>query len=471
MDVGGLGDQSFNDAANRGLQQAIADGLVCEENVKLVPANAAGSNLDSNIQALASAGYQYVEGVGFSFSPGVCKVAGDFPDTDFAVVDGYTQFIKGCDQFPNVLDLSFAANEGSYLVGIAAAMQAQKDGSDTVGFLGGQTGPLIGSFEGGYEAGVASVDKNIKVLVEYIGDSTQAFVNPTAGKALSEKMYSEGADVIYHAAGLSGAGLFQAAAEKSKYAIGVDSDQYLTASAAEQKWIITSALKRVDTATYDTIKAVGDGSFKGGTQTFNLANDGVGFATSNPTLPDLRTWSTRWRPHSRRSSTGPSPFPRSHSSSGRDRSMERERSGARERPARRVGGRDQAVPRRRRERRCVLGAPCRGDPRARRRERSGQVDADARALRDLSGRRREDPGARQRVEALVATGRDRQRHRDGAPALRPGGSLHRHREHHPGRRGRPAARSRGGERAGRGARRILRVLRRPERQGRGSLGR
>src|SRR5206468_3030852 len=118
LDVGGLGDQSFNDAANRGLQNAIKDGLVCEENTKLVP-----------------------------------------------------------------------ANESSYLVGIAAAMQAQKDGSNTVGFLGGQTGPLIGSFEGGYEAGVASVDPGIKVLVEYIGDSTQAFVNPTAGKALSEKMY------------------------------------------------------------------------------------------------------------------------------------------------------------------------------------------------------------------------------------------------------------------------------------------
>ena len=90
LDVGGLGDQSFNDAANRGLQQAITDGLVCKDNVKLVPANAAGSNLDSNIQALASAGYNYVEGVGFSFSPGVCKVATDFPNTDFAVVDGYT---------------------------------------------------------------------------------------------------------------------------------------------------------------------------------------------------------------------------------------------------------------------------------------------------------------------------------------------------------------------------------------------
>ncbi|MGH2595389.1 MAG: BMP family lipoprotein, partial [Actinomycetota bacterium] len=229
-------------------------------------------------------GYNYVEGVGFSFSPGVCKVAADFPNTDFAVVDGYTAYIKGCSKQPNVLDLNFAANESSYLVGIAAAMQAQKDGSTTVGFLGGQTGPLIGSFEGGYEAGVASVDPNIKVLVEYIGDSTQAFVNPTAGKALSEKMYTEGADVIYHAAGLSGAGLFQAAAEKSKYAIGVDSDQYLTASPDEQKWIITSALKRVDTATYDTIKAVKEGTFAPGVQNFSLANDGVGFATSNPTL-------------------------------------------------------------------------------------------------------------------------------------------------------------------------------------------
>jgi basic membrane protein A and related proteins len=283
LDVGGLGDQSFNDAANAGLQQAIADGLVCEANVKLVPSNAAGSNLDSNVQALASAGYDYVEGVGFSFSPGVAKIDADFTGTDFAVVDGYTQFVKG-GVAPNVLDLNFSANESSYLVGIAAAMQAQKDGSDTVGFLGGQTGPLIGSFEAGYEAGVASVDPSIKVLVEYIGDSTQAFINPTAGKALSEKMYTGGADVIYHAAGLSGAGLFQAAAEKSKYAIGVDSDQYLTASADEQKWIITSALKRVDTATYDTIKAVGDGTFKSGTQLFNLANDGVGFATSNPTL-------------------------------------------------------------------------------------------------------------------------------------------------------------------------------------------
>jgi basic membrane protein A and related proteins len=284
LDVGGLGDQSFNDAANRGLQKAITDGLVCKDNVKLVPANAAGSNLDDNIQALASAGYNYVEGVGFSFSPGVAKVAGQFPNVDFGVVDGYATFLKGGKGAPNVTDLNFKAQESSYLVGIAAAMQAKKDGSSTVGFLGGETGPLIQSFQAGYQAGVASVDPSIKVLIEYIGDTTQAFVNPTAGKALSLKMYSGGADVVYHAAGLSGAGLFQAAAEVKKYAIGVDSDQYLTASAAEQPYIITSALKRVDTATYDAIKSVGDGTFKNGVQIFDLANDGVGYATSDPAL-------------------------------------------------------------------------------------------------------------------------------------------------------------------------------------------
>ena len=115
-------------------------------------------------------------------------------------------------------------------MGIAAAMQAQKDGSTTLGFLGGQTIRLIQVFQAGYQAGVASVDKSMTVQVCYIGGDTTAFNNPTAGHALSLKMYDADADVIYHASGASGAGLFQAAAEKKKYAIGVDSDQYLSAS-------------------------------------------------------------------------------------------------------------------------------------------------------------------------------------------------------------------------------------------------
>jgi basic membrane protein A len=231
FDVGGLGDKSFNDAANAGLQKAIADGLVCEENTKLVPANAAGSNLDSSIRRSPAPGIS-TSRVSVSRSPRRVQGRRRLPGHRLRGGRRVHPVHQGCDQFPNVLDLSFAANEGHISSGSPRRCRRRRI-SNTVGFLGGQTGPLIGSFEGGYEAGVASVDKNIKVLVEYIGDSTQAFVNPTAGKALSEKMYSEGADVIYHAAGLSGAVLFQAAAEKSKYAIGVDSDQYLTASAAE----------------------------------------------------------------------------------------------------------------------------------------------------------------------------------------------------------------------------------------------
>jgi basic membrane protein A len=284
LDIGGLGDQSFNDAANRGLQKAISEGLVCRGNVKLVPSNAAGSNLDDNTQALASAGYNYVEGVGFSFSAGIAKIAGLFPGTDFGVIDGFATTLPGGKNAANLTDLTFKEQEGSYLVGIAAAMQAKEDGSTTVGFLGGQTGPLIGKFQAGYTAGVQSVDPGIKVLVEYIGDTTQAFVNPTAGKAKSEKMYNEGADVVYHAAGLSGAGLFQAAAEKAKWAIGVDSDQYLTASADQQPFILTSMLKRVDTATYNAIKQSGSGTFKSGFQVFDLAADGVDYSKSNSAL-------------------------------------------------------------------------------------------------------------------------------------------------------------------------------------------
>jgi basic membrane protein A len=291
LDIGGLGDKSFNDAANAGLQQAIADGLVCEENAKLVPSNADGTNLADNIQALAEAGYNYVEGVGFSFSPYVATIATQYPDVDFGTIDGYSTFLfddpvsEVVEQIPlNVADLAFKEHEGSYLVGIAAAMQAQADGSDTVGFLGGQTGTLIEKFQAGYEAGVASVDPNIEVLVEYIGDNTQAFVNPTAGKTLSEKMYSQGADIIYHAAGLSGSGLFQAAAETGKWAIGVDSDQYLTASADQQPLILTSMLKRVDTATYNAIKQSGEGSFVSGFQVFGLAEDGIGFSIANDAL-------------------------------------------------------------------------------------------------------------------------------------------------------------------------------------------
>lgn len=272
LDVGGLGDKSFNDAANRGLQQAIEDGLVAEENTKLIETNQTGSNRDANMVNLADTGYDLVLGIGFSFSPGVNEIAGDYPDQFFGIVDGFA------DEAENVANLTFKEHEGSFLVGAAAAMKSE---SGTIGFLGGQEGTgLIEKFEAGYVAGAESINPDIEVLVEYIGDSVQAFVDVTKGEALSEKMYDQGADVIYHAAGQSGLGLFKAAVEADKLAIGVDSDQSLTASPEERELILTSMLKRVDTAVYNAIQQVVDDAWESGTQVYGLADEGVDYAVN-----------------------------------------------------------------------------------------------------------------------------------------------------------------------------------------------
>jgi len=271
FDVGGLGDQSFNDAANRGLEAAIEEGLIAEQNTKLIEPNATGSNRDDNIVLLADEGYDLVVAVGFAFSPGIDEIAKDYPETYFAVVDGFAA------EADNVVNLTFKEHEGSFLVGAAAALKSE---TGTIGFLGGQRGPLIERFEAGYVAGAEAAVPDVKTLVEYIGDDVTAFNDPTKGEALASKMYDAGADVIYHAAGASGAGLFQAAVAADALAIGVDSDQSLTASPEQQQLILTSMLKRVDTAVHDVIQAVVDDAFESGTQTFGLAEEGVDYAVN-----------------------------------------------------------------------------------------------------------------------------------------------------------------------------------------------
>jgi basic membrane protein A len=291
FDVGGLGDKSFNDAANAGLLQALDEGLVCEENVEVNEADATGSNRDQNVQALADAGFDLVVGVGFAFSSGINEIAPDYPDTSFMIVDGFATCGTACgltndaDAIPNVADYTFQEHEGSFLVGAAAALKCE---CDTIGFLGGQTGPLIEKFQAGYEAGAQAINPNIEVLVEYIGDDVTAFNDPVRGEELSTAMYDDGAEIIYHAAGASGGGLFNAAVEANRLAIGVDSDQYLTASPEQQPLILTSMLKRVDTAVHDAILAVGEGTF-GGSLVFGLAEDGLDYSTANPEelTPDI----------------------------------------------------------------------------------------------------------------------------------------------------------------------------------------
>ena len=274
-DVGGRGDQSFNDAAYRGLQAAIDEGLVDEGNTEELEANQSGSNRNDNAINLAEQGSDLVVPVGFAFSEGIQEVAPDFPEANFAIVDGFACLDKPCK---NVSNLTFKEHEGSFLVGAAAALKSE---AGIIGFLGGQQGTgLIEKFEAGYAAGAKAVNPNIEILVEYIGDTTQAFVDPTKGEALSNSMYDGGADIVYHAAGLSGSGLFKAAVSQDKLAIGVDSDQSLTASPEQQKIILTSMLKRVDTAVHDAIQQVAEGSFKPGTQIFGLAEQGVGYAVN-----------------------------------------------------------------------------------------------------------------------------------------------------------------------------------------------
>jgi basic membrane protein A len=285
FDIGGLGDRSFNDAANAGLQQAIEDGLVCEENTETNEANSTGSDRDQNVQALADAGFNLVIGVGFAFSPGINTIAPDYPDVNFMIVDGFATCGTACgltndaEAIANVADFTFKENEGSFLVGAAAALKCE---CDTIGFLGGQQGTgLIERFQAGYEAGAQEINPDINVLVEYIGDDTTAFNDPVRGEALSTSMYDDGAEIIYHAAGASGAGLFNAAVDADKLAIGVDSDQYLTASPEQQPLILTSMLKRVDTAVYTAIQQTGDDAF-GGSLVFGLAEDGLDYSKSNP---------------------------------------------------------------------------------------------------------------------------------------------------------------------------------------------
>jgi basic membrane protein A len=276
-DVGGLGDQSFNDAANRGLEKAIDDGLVEESNTGTLEANQTGSNRDQNVTNLADQGCDVIFAVGFAFSEAINAegkggIATDYPDQKFAVVDGFAH------EADNVTNLTFKEEEGSFLVGAAAALKSEEG---VIGFLGGQKGTgLIEKFQAGYEAGAKAADPNVEVLVEYIGDSTAAFNDPTKGEALGSKLYDDGADIVYHAAGESGLGLFKAAVEADKLAIGVDSDQSLTASAEQRELILTSMLKRVDTAVYNTIKQVSEGEFTTGFQVFGLKEKGVDYAVN-----------------------------------------------------------------------------------------------------------------------------------------------------------------------------------------------
>ena len=279
-DIGGRGDQSFNDSAAAGLDKAKA-----EFGVEIKELEATGGETDAQkeerLTTLAEAGYNPIIAVGFAYAVSLGKVAPLFPEIQFGIVDDGSL----SEANKNVTSLVFAENEGSFLVGAIAA-QASKTGS--IGFIGGVNVPLIVKFEKGFEAGAKAVNPNIKVKVKYLTEPPDfsGFGDPAKGKVAAEGMFDGGADVVYAAAGGSGGGVFEAAKAAGKLAIGVDSDQYLTADASVKDVILTSMLKRVDVAVYDFIKSAVDGTVLTGVQTFDLKVDGVGFSASNPAVAE-----------------------------------------------------------------------------------------------------------------------------------------------------------------------------------------
>jgi len=285
--LGGLDDRSFNDAANRGIQRARLDHDVAFANEE--PASM--PDFETTQAALSASGdpdYDLVCCIGFLQGDALSAVAGEYPDQRYAIVDSVVDR-------DNVASYVFREHEGSFQAGHLAGLVTSREVSvgagstlpdeRTVGFVGGVDSALIRKFEAGYRAGVDHAAVDASVLDTYVG----AFDDPESGYAAAAEMYDRGADVVYHAAGGSGLGVFQAAQEYGRYAIGVDSDQ----SRSNPRYadvILASMVKRVGTAVYDAAERTIDGDLgTGETTALGLAEDGVAlvYGTSlGPAIPD-----------------------------------------------------------------------------------------------------------------------------------------------------------------------------------------
>jgi basic membrane protein A len=285
-DAIGRGDKSFNDSAFAGVEAAIDQygGDFSE-----VTPNEDGSDRAELLAQLAEQGFNPVIAVGFAYDEVIADVAADFPDTTFAQVDGSVTLPDGSSKGDNVTGLLFSEEEGSFLAGVAAALKSE---SGSIGFVGGVETTLIQKFQAGFEAGAEAVKPDIKVDSQYIspaGDFS-GFNDPARAEILASGMFDAGADIVYHASGGSGTGVFRAAAAAGGRAIGVDSDQYQTVDdPALQAVIMTSMLKRVDNAVEAFITSYVDGVAAGGEDIVNdLSTEGVGLAESGGFIEDIK---------------------------------------------------------------------------------------------------------------------------------------------------------------------------------------
>jgi basic membrane protein A len=278
FDVGGRGDKSFNDAAFAGLERAQKElGIAFEY---LEPGE--GADREASLRQLASDGsIKAIVGAGFIFTDDITAVAKDFPEKKFICIDYSIDPSKTIP--PNLAAITFKEEEGSFLVGALAALASK---SGVIGFVGGMDSPLIRKFQKGYENGAKYVRPSIKVVVGYAGLTGEGFKNPNKGKELALTQFSQNADVIYHASGITGQGVFEAAREKARLVIGVDMNQENEAKTADGKpLVLTSMVKVVDEIVFKEIAAVKNGTFKGGHKVLGLAENGVNYIYNDKNKP------------------------------------------------------------------------------------------------------------------------------------------------------------------------------------------
>jgi basic membrane protein A len=282
-DVGGRGDASFNDAAAAGADKAKQDFGIADVRESTATASESEDAKQQRLNQLATEGYNPIVAVGFAYADSVGAVAPKFPNTKFAIID------DDSITAPNVTPLVFAEEQGSFLAGVAAVYKSK---TCHIGFVGGVNTPLIQKFEAGFLQGARAVSNKVQIEDEYLtpaGDIS-GFNDPGKGNVKANAEISKGADVIYHAAGASGKGVFEAAQSSGKaLAIGVDSDQYNQKTVANVKDVImTSMVKHVDVAVYNYIKAIAKGDLSPLPKRFDLKVDGVGYATSGGKIDDIK---------------------------------------------------------------------------------------------------------------------------------------------------------------------------------------
>ncbi len=261
-DVGGVNDQSFNQSAWEGLQKSKKD-LGVKASYQESKQDA---DYQANLETLYDAGNDLIWGIGFKMADAVLKAAKQNPKQKYAIID----YSFGDNTPPNVIGVMFKAEEGAFLAGYISAKMSK---TNTVGFIGGMSVPIIHSFQYGYKAGAKYANKKIIILEQY----SESFTDAAKGKAIANQMISKNADVVFHAAGAVGDGVIEAAKEKNKMAVGVDRDQNYLAP----KNVITSSMKRVDNAIFEVVKDLKNGTFKGGTTVnYGLKDGAVDIAPS-----------------------------------------------------------------------------------------------------------------------------------------------------------------------------------------------